>query len=234
LVYTTEIVSAMLEQAGAGAETENCYSQLEDDFALVATRFSGPEFRERRREWAKELTGIAVLSSGRKGRQTAFLNSRLALILDSENAEAHNNVAWAFVNVPDDPWFNPKDGLVHARKALDLDSKNWAIWNTLGVAAFRNRDWTTAHDSLRKSIDLTGGKAHDWFFLAMTHWNQGNRLEARQSFDTAVAALKKEPGNDPDSLRSHAEAAALLGLPCPKAESGLAGGETKKAATDQN
>ena len=95
-------------------------------------------------------------------------------------------------------------------------SNKWAYWNTLGVAAFRNRDWTTAHDSLKKSIALTGEKPHDLFFLAMTHWKQANFNEARQCFDKAVDRLKKEPTQDPDVLRSQAEAASELGLPCPK------------------
>ena len=234
LVWTVESVCMLRAQARSGAETEQLYKQLEDDFAVVATRFSGPEFRERRREWAKTISGTNMFFSDRDARRTMILHSRLALILDAENAEAHNNFAWALVNVPDDPWFDPKQGLVHARKALDLDSKNWMFWNTLGVAAFRDRDWTTAHDSLKKSINMKGGRAHDWFFLAMTQWNQGNRHEARQSFDLAVAALEKEPTDDPDVHRARAEAAALLGLPCPNAAPGVAGTGQEPAAPPGN
>jgi tetratricopeptide (TPR) repeat protein len=230
LVYNVEIVSMMRDQAGRGEEAEILYSQLEDDFAVVAKRFSGPEFQERRREWANELLGIPAFSSDWKGRRTAILNSRLALALDPTNANAHNNLGWGLVNVPDDPWFNPKEGLAHARKAVDLDAKNWMFWNTLGLAAYRNRDWTTAHDSLKKSIDLNGGKAHDWFVLAMTYWNQGNRHDAHQSFDKAVAALKKEPTEDPDVIRSQTEAAALLGVPCPKSPVGVVGKGQETAA----
>ena len=204
MVYTVESVCMLMAQAGRGAETEQVYQQLEDDFAVVATRFSGAEFQERRRELGKRNRGQRRSLFRSAGRRTMILHSRLALILDPENADAHNNFAWALVNVPDDPWFDPKEGLAHARKAVDLDSKNWTFWNTLGVAAFRDRDWRTAHDSLKKSIDLTGGKAHDWFFLAMTHWQQGKRHEARQCFDTAVAALKKEPTDDPDVHRARA------------------------------
>jgi hypothetical protein len=224
LVWTAESVCGMRDQTRSGAETEALYKQLEEDFAIVARRFNGEEFQARRREWAKELIATQFLPlSNRLGRRTAILHSRLALMLDPENENAHNNAAWAQVSVPDDPWFDPKEGLAHARKALKLDSKNWMFWNTLGVAAFRDRDWAAADDSLRKSIELGGGKALDWFFLAMTHWNRGNHHDARQSFDKAVAALTKEPTEDPDVLRSHAEAAALLGLPCPKAALGVAG-----------
>ncbi len=222
LVGTAETVCMLRGQARSEAETEELYKQLEDDFAVVAKRFSGPEFRERRREWAKELLVFHFPLIGRQGRRTMSLHSRLACTLDPENATANNDAAWASISDPDDPWFDPKAGLTLARKAVELDSKNWMFWNTLGVAAFRDRDWTTALDALTKSIGLTGGKPHDWFFLAMTHWNQGNRDYARQSFDKGVAALKKEPTEDPDLPRFHAEAAALLGLPCPKTPVGVA------------
>ncbi len=162
-------------------------------------------------------------------RRTTLLNYRLATILDPENALAHNNLAWALVNMPEDPWFDPKAGLAEARKAVELDPKPGDYWNTLGVAAFRARDWTTAQDALKKSIDILGGSAHDWFFLAMTHWNQGKCKEARQSFDLALVAMKKVR-NNPELLRFHAEAATLMGLPGPKKEDET-GGAWKAAGT---
>ena len=216
LVWTAESVCMLRDQARSEAETEELYTQLEDDFAVVAKRFSRHEFRERRREWAKELIASRFPLIGRQGRRTWALHSRLACLLDPDNATANNEAAWASINVTDDPWFDPKAGLTLARKAVELDSKNWMFWNTLGVAAFRDRDWATAHKALRKSIELAGGKAHDWFFLAMTQWNQGNRHDARQSFDEALAALKQEPTEDPDVIRSHAEAAAFWAYRVPR------------------
>jgi hypothetical protein len=62
----------------------------------------------------------------------------------------------------------------------------------------------------------TGGRAHDWFFLAMTHWNQGNHDDAHKCYDLALSAMKTESKDDSELLRFHAEAAALMGLPGPK------------------
>ncbi len=159
--------------------------------------------------------------------QIALQNSQLATILEPNSANAHNNVAWALARGPDEPWFDPKQGLDEARKAVELDPKNGNYWNTLGVAAFRTRDWQTAHDALERSIELTGGTAHDWFFLAMTRWIQGDRSEARRSFDQAIAAIKPEQKDDPELRRFHKEAAALLCIPVPK--TGLKGEVARKA-----
>jgi serine/threonine protein kinase len=227
LVYTVNAVSWMLEAAGRVAEVDRMRIQLEEDVAALAARFSGQEYQTLRRHWADELIKTQGPSNNLSMRRTTLLNARLATILDPENPQARNGLAWALVSIPDDPWFDPKQGLAEARKAVELDPKPGDFWNTLGVAAFRDRDWTTAIDSLERSINITGGNPHDWFFLAMTHWKQGKYKEARRCFDLALAGLKKERRDNLELLRFHAEAAALMGLPGPKSESECEG--AKKA-----
>ena len=222
LIWTVQVVAGMMEESGRRTDAETLRQQLEDDIRAVGVRYAGPEFKSARQSWLQELIGNVPHYPDQYSRRSAYRNARLALGLDPENANTHNTAAWALVCVPEDPWFDPKEGLRLAKKAIDLDSNNWAYWNTLGVAAFRSRDWTTAQDALKKSIGFAGGTAHDWFFLAMTHWNQGNRSEARHNYELGLAAMKKEPKNDPELMRFHAEAAALLGFPCPKPAVGMA------------
>ena len=145
-----------------------------------------------------------------------MINHRLALILDPENADALNNLAWSLVSVPGDPWFDPDEGLALARKAVALEPNEWSFLNTLGVAAFRAGDWKTAAKVLQQSMTFTGGGAYDLFFLAMTYWHQGNKKEAREMYDRAVAWTEKNKPNDPELRKFRAEAAALLGQPSPK------------------
>ena len=144
-----------------------------------------------------------------------MINYQLALILDPENVQAHNNLAWALVSVPDDPWFDPSQGFSLARKAVALEPNDWHFLNTLGVAAFRARDWETAAKVLQQSLFYTGG-AHDLFFMAMTYYHQGSKKEARQLYDRAVAWTEKNRPNDPELRRFRAEATALLGQTCPE------------------
>ncbi len=74
--------------------------------------------------------------------------ARIALNLDPDNAMANNNLAWALVNIPSDPWFDPKEGLALAKKAVALEPEKWHFLNTLGVAAFRTGDFETATEIL--------------------------------------------------------------------------------------
>ena len=218
LAYTVEIVAHAMDDAGRVAEAKSLRRQLKEDFAFLAARLAGPEFQSLRLGLVNQLLMAEGPTTVPMVQQMALQNAQLATIVEPNSADAHNNIAWALARGPDEPWFDPKRGLNEARKAVELDPKNGNCWNTLGVAAFRTKDWQTAHDALEKSIELTGGTAHDWFFLAMTRWNQGARSEARESFDQALAAIKPEQKGDPELRGFHNEAAALLGVPVPKSE----------------
>ena len=220
LAYTVEMVASAMDEAGRTSEAKSLRRQLEDDYAFVAARFAGPEFQSLRKYWVNQLLMSEGPTTVPMFQRMALRNIQLATIIDPNNADAHNNLAWALARGPDEPWFDPRRGLAEARKAVELDPKNGNVWNTLGVAAFRTRDWQTADHALKKSIELAGGSAHDWFFLAMTQWIQGDKCEARRSFDQAKAAIKPEKKDDPELLRFHTEAAGLLGIPVP-AKTGL-------------
>jgi serine/threonine protein kinase len=231
LVYTVELVASLMESSGRQGDAEKVRNQLEADVKTIVARHSAPQFLGQRQLWASGLVGMSGFGDP-ASRRTSLLNDRLASVLDPNNAEAHNGVAWALASVRDDPWFDPKQALAEARKAVELDGNNWSYWNTLGVAAFRAKDWATAREALMKSIEITGGKAADWFFLAMTDWQQGNREEARKRFEVARSALPYERKGDPEIARFHAEAAALLGLPGPNAKGGNEAPQPGEQATN--
>jgi tetratricopeptide (TPR) repeat protein len=216
LVSTVHLVAGMLDGKGQVAEAEGLRRELEENVTVVAARLSGPEFQQRRRMLAGELIGVPFPILDRNGRRDAMINYRLALIVDPENASAHNDLAWTLASIPDDPWFDPARGFALARKAVALDPNNWKLLNTLGVAAFRAGDWKTATKAFQESITFTGGGAHDLFFLAMNYWHQGNKKDARVFYDRAVAWTDKHAPDDPELRRFRAEATALLAQPCPK------------------
>jgi serine/threonine protein kinase len=216
LLYTIQVTTLSLEQTGRSAKAEEMRRELEDDFVVLAARFSGPEFKSQRDFWADRMMHEYGAFPFPSPRRTMLLYSRLAATINPGNADAHNKAAWVLVSVPEESWFDPKHGLEEARAAVKLEPNNSTFWTTLGVAAFRVQDWKTALDSFKRSIDIAGGSAADWFFVAMTHWKQGNRDEAHKCYNLALAALKNGPKDDPELVRFHVEAATLMGLPVPK------------------
>jgi hypothetical protein len=66
---------------------------------------------------------------------------------------------------------------------------------------------------LQRSLELAkGGDSSEWFFLAMTHWQLSDKVEARQWYDKAVEWMdKNQPQND-ELQRFRTEAAELLGI----------------------
>ena len=104
-----------------------------------------------------------------------------------------------------------------ARWVTDREPDWGAAWNSLGVACYRAGDWPAAAAALRKSTELkNGGDAVDWFFLAATHHQQGDPVQARRWYDRAVAWVRQNPGGDEaraaELHRFHDEAATVLGL----------------------
>ena len=59
----------------------------------------------------------------------------------------------------------------------------WPSWNTLGVARYRNHDWTGAREALQTGASKKECRfAFDGFFLAMTLWQTGEQDPPGSSF----------------------------------------------------
>ena len=65
------------------------------------------------------------------------------------------------------------------------------------MAHYRAGDWKASLTALEKSMELRkGGDSFDWFFLAMAHWQLGEKDEAREWYDRAVAVDGQEPAEE--------------------------------------
>src|SRR5262249_29472502 len=100
-----------------------------------------------------------------------------------------------------------------ARKAVELAPKEGNCWNTLGAAQYRAGNWRDAIAALEKSMELQkGGDPHDWFVLAMAHWQLGEKEKARNWFGQAVQWMDKNQPKNEELRRFRTEAAEVLGL----------------------
>jgi tetratricopeptide (TPR) repeat protein len=136
---------------------------------------------------------------------------RKALEVDPENPAVNNELAWLLATSPELGLRDPALAVRLAQKAVDAQPKSGNYWNTLGAADYRHGDLKAAIDALETSMSLRdGGDSLDWFFLAMAHWRQGNRDEARTWFDRAVQWMGKHKPHDEELRRFRAEAEAML------------------------
>jgi hypothetical protein len=70
-----------------------------------------------------------------------------------------------------------------------------------------------AIQELEKSMDLPkGDDSFDWFFLAMAHWQLGEKEQARKWFDRGVQWMEKNDPQNEELRRFRGEAEQLLGV----------------------
>ena len=101
-----------------------------------------------------------------------------------------------------------------ARKSVALAPKSAKIQNTLGVARYRTGDWKGAITALTRAEELEPDKhlGLNAFFLAMAHWQLGEKEAAREFYDRAVAWMNDKSPHNAELLRFRAEAEALFGI----------------------
>jgi serine/threonine protein kinase/Flp pilus assembly protein TadD len=128
--------------------------------------------------------------------------------------EALNGLAWPLVvNPPRDPrdaaW-----AVELAKMAIQRAPDNGPIVNTLGVAYYRTGNWKAAIEALKQAEELSQGQffSSDAFFIAMAHWQLGDKQLARKWYTAGRRWMEKFANND-EQRRFRAEAAARLGLP---------------------
>jgi tetratricopeptide (TPR) repeat protein/tRNA A-37 threonylcarbamoyl transferase component Bud32 len=128
-----------------------------------------------------------------------------------EEGEFLNGYAWYLVDCPDITIRDSERALTLVERALKKRPDKGNFWNTLGVARYRQGDWSSALTALEKSMELCeGGDACDWFFLAMVWARLDNLPTARTWHAKALAWLDKQPWPSESLLRYKAEAAGLL------------------------
>src|SRR5205823_1316215 len=118
---------------------------------------------------------------------------------------------WLLVTCADRKQWKPAEAVEFAKKAIQLEPKAGTYWNTLGAAHYRAGNWKDAIAALQKSMDLrNGGDSFDWFFLAMAHWQLGEKEQAKKWYEKAVVWTEKNNPKDEELKCFRSEAKALL------------------------
>jgi serine/threonine protein kinase/Flp pilus assembly protein TadD len=161
--------------------------------------------------WKQFNLGLALAKQGKLGEAIAAF--RTGIEFNPNDGQARNDLAWWLGTCADLKLRNPDQAVAHAKKAVKLDRHNGDYWHTLGVAYCRTGAWKAATRALEKAMKFRkGGDSFDWFFLAMAHWQLGEKAKARRWYHRAVQWMDKNRPRDEELGRFRSEAAALLGI----------------------
>jgi tetratricopeptide (TPR) repeat protein len=129
----------------------------------------------------------------------------------AETLKSMNALAWILATAPEQKLRDPAKALELAEEAVCLAPEEGDYWNTLGAARYRVGEWQGAVEALTESVQRRkGGDGSDWFFLAMAHWQLGDRDQGRECYDRAVRWMEKHKPRDEELRQFRAEAAELL------------------------
>jgi len=202
-------LAVMLQRSGRLAEAEDHQNQaLNIREQLAAECPTVPLYQSKLMQSYQERWQLMVAMERNEDARKA---SEQILAGSPKDAALHNNLAWFLATCPQTKFRDPQRAVRLANRAVELAPKSGDFWNTLGVAHYRAGDWQVAVASLSKSMKLTkGGNSIDWFFLAMAHWELGDKNKAREWYDKAVTWMDKNRPQDAELRRFRAEAEALL------------------------
>jgi tetratricopeptide (TPR) repeat protein len=144
---------------------------------------------------------------------------RRILDFQPDTPDGLNYMAWALAARPHPRFYDPKKALELVTRAVQQAPDTAYMWNTLGLAHYRNGSWREAIEALEKSMRLGGeGDSMDKFLLAMAHWRLGDKDQARKWYNRAVQWMENNEQRALDEelrydlVRFHEEAAQLLGI----------------------
>jgi tetratricopeptide (TPR) repeat protein len=129
------------------------------------------------------------------------------------DAEYASGLAWNLAVCPDPRFRNPPRAVELAQQAVAQFPQNGWYRAVLGVAQYRNGQWQAAIASLENANQLRRDVYEGfWLYLAMAHWQLGEREAARACYDRAVGLIKSREYPAHVANRTHAEARELMGL----------------------
>jgi tetratricopeptide (TPR) repeat protein len=152
----------------------------------------------------------AFLKAGQPERANSFHRKLLGLVTP-KTGQLQNEAAWLLVTTGNLAHRDAALAIELAKKAVESSPRTASYRNTLGVARYRAGDWKQAVSDLNESVSLSkDGDGFGWFFLAMAHWQLGNKDQADQSYNRAVTWMEKKLPNDEQLRQFRTEARDLI------------------------
>jgi tetratricopeptide (TPR) repeat protein len=128
-----------------------------------------------------------------------------------DHPEVQTRLALFLATCPEAKYRDAARAVELAGKAVGHDPKRGESWGILGLAQYRAGNWKEAVAMIQKARTLNGGE-YVLFFLAMAHWQQGEKKLAHKLYEEALGWMKEHAPDNPLLRSYHAEAAKLMGL----------------------
>jgi tetratricopeptide (TPR) repeat protein len=121
------------------------------------------------------------------------------------------NWSWALSTAADVAERDPIKAVKLAQLAIELHPHFAKIWNNLGVAQYRAGNWQAAVETLEKADSmLPAGDREHRMFLAMAHWQLGDKDKAHARYAQGAAWIALHGKGSEAQGRFRAEAEQLL------------------------
>jgi serine/threonine protein kinase/tetratricopeptide (TPR) repeat protein len=195
--------------AGKSKEAEESRRRAVELWKGLQTQFAG---NPRLLPYAYKCCAMALMKAGQPQQAKEFCRKLLELATPQTSGLC-NNLAWFLATAERPAQRDPALAVELAKRAVDADARSGPNHNALGVAYYRSGEYRQSIRELQESVEISqGGTSYDFFFLAMDHWQLGDKDQARSWFRKAVEWMDKHEPRDEDLLRFRAEAAELLGV----------------------
>ena len=162
-----------------------------------------------------------ALSYYRRAVSYVYLQDREKAFADLEKygaaAYEYDSIAWRLARRPQEV-VDPEIVVDLSRKAHEMQPENWRYLRGLGAAYYRAGRWEEAITTLTKSTELVDGENGSmYFFLAMAHWQLGNKAAAANWYNKAMEWIENSNINwlsDQGQMiyDIYLEAAELMGI----------------------
>ncbi len=141
----------------------------------------------------------------------AYGDQKYAAILKASDLNDH---AWFLATCPLPCFRRPAEAVEFARLADEIEPKISVFLITLGVSHYRAGNYEAAIAALEKSrLFPARGATPTSMFIAMAHWQRGDKSAAREYLATAEKDLQANSLAAKKLARFRTEAIALIGAP---------------------
>ena len=134
--------------------------------------------------------GLAHWYFGTKATAKKLFEDAIAGYRSASGFYSNNGLAMLYVACPDPDFRNPELTIRLFEKSA---TKTVFEAQALGPAHYRCGEYETAIKHIQETMRIrNGGDAFDWIFLAMAHWQCGDKEKAQHSYNRVVEAIEQK------------------------------------------